>query len=39
MRYPDAYAAASSTTGTSSPGAPSGGYRVYIWNGSGSVTF
>lgn len=39
IRYPDAYAVASSTTGTSSSGAPSGGYRTYIWDGSGSITF
>jgi hypothetical protein len=30
---------ASSTSGTASSGAPSGGYRTYIWDASGSITF
>jgi len=39
ISYPDSNAIATSTTGTSSPGAGSGGYRVYVWDGSGSITF
>jgi len=39
ISYPDTYAIATSTTGTSSPGAGVGGNRVYIWNGTGSITF
>jgi hypothetical protein len=38
IRYPDSYPAASSTTG--SPNVTvTGGYRIYNWSGSGSITF
>lgn len=39
ISYPDTYAIATSTTGTSSPGEGVSGNRVYIWNGTGSITF
>jgi hypothetical protein len=40
IRYPDTYPAASSTVGLAA-GYPtvSGGYRTYLWNSSGSITF
>jgi hypothetical protein len=38
IRYADTYAAATTTTGSPTI-AISGGYRVYIWTNSGSVTF
>ena len=40
IRYPDIYAAATSTTGVEA-GYPvvSGGYRIYKWTSSGSITF
>jgi hypothetical protein len=38
VRYPDVFAAAASTTG--SPAITvAGGFRVYTWTGSGSITF
>ena len=39
ISYPDTYAIATSTTGTSSPGAGVSGNRVYIWDSAGSITF
>ena len=38
IRYPDSYAAASSTTGSPTVTVASG-YRVYKWTGNGSITF
>jgi hypothetical protein len=39
ISYPDSFDIASETVGTASPGAGVGGFRVYIWNGSGSIKF
>jgi hypothetical protein len=38
VRYPDLFAAAASTTGSPTI-TVSGGYRVYQWTSSGSITF
>jgi hypothetical protein len=38
IRYPDIYAAATSTTGSPTI-TVAGGYRVYTWTSSGSITF
>jgi hypothetical protein len=40
VRYPNTYPAAASTSGVAA-GYPinSGGYRIYLWNSSGSITF
>jgi hypothetical protein len=38
IRYSDVYTAATSTTGSPSV-TVSGGYRIYRWTGSGSITF
>jgi hypothetical protein len=38
IRYADSYNAAASTTGTPTV-TVAGGYRVYSWTGSGSITF
>jgi hypothetical protein len=37
VRYPDTYAAASSTTGSPTI-LVANGYRTYIWTGNGSIT-
>jgi hypothetical protein len=38
IRYGDTYAAATSTTGSPTI-TVAGGYRVYVWTSSGSITF
>jgi hypothetical protein len=38
IRYADTFAAAASTTGSPTI-TVAGGYRVYAWTGSGSITF
>jgi hypothetical protein len=38
VRYPDTFAAAVSTTGSPSISS-SGGFRIYVWTGNGSITF
>jgi hypothetical protein len=38
VRYSDTFAAAASTTGSPTI-TVAGGYRVYSWAGSGSITF
>jgi hypothetical protein len=38
IRYPDSFSAAVATTGSPSV-TVSGGYRIYQWTGSGSITF
>jgi hypothetical protein len=38
IRYPDTFDLAASTTGSPSV-TTTGGYRIYQWTGSGSITF
>jgi len=38
VRYPDSYLVATSTTGSPTI-TVAGGYRVYVWTSSGSITF
>jgi hypothetical protein len=38
IRYPDSFNAASATTGSPTV-TVTGGYRIYAWTGSGSITF
>jgi hypothetical protein len=38
IRYPDTFAAAASTTGSPTV-TVAGGFRVYTWTQSGSITF
>jgi hypothetical protein len=38
VRYSNTYPAAASTTGSPSI-TNTGGYRIYLWNSSGSITF
>jgi hypothetical protein len=38
VRYPDSYNAAASTTGSPTI-TVTGGYRIYEWTSSGSITF
>jgi hypothetical protein len=38
IRYADTYSAATATTGSPTI-TVSGGYRIYRWTGSGSITF
>jgi hypothetical protein len=38
IRYPDTYKLATSTTGSPTV-TTAGGFRVYVWTASGSITF